>query len=512
MKKTTIIFTLFVSIVLTSCFKDLGNYDYSDKEVITITGIATSYNAVQMVDSLTITPTVTSNKPGADFEYYYALYETNVQGYAPVLDTIQRSGKNLVKYPITRKSMTYGLIFMAKNKTTGVTGFFSSTLNVVTKFNNGWYVLKDQNNICDLDLFDSTSTLVIPNVLLSVNGRQLKGRAQALSFASNYSVYDPVMARFVNTKTLFPVSDEDAKAVIFATAVIAKDFPDLFYDDIVEPYAPTRVFANSQGNWITNKGRAFSIYTMSSNAGMFGAESPIDVNYTPYRLSKYSVNHSIYGPLCFDEISSTFVLVPYGGSQLVATTNATGSNMPVKNNNKNLLYMGSKGSSGSYFFAVMQDKTNTALKFLSRVEGFTSSTGPALKFINDTLSQSDLAYSASTYTSSQSLDILYFVNNNKLYMRNMASKGAANVAMSFTIPAGETVTFIKHVPAYSTTIKNNFMLATQSGTRYKVRVFNLTTTGDITGAPVYTFEGNGRAGDIMFVYPNLSNNYYPCTY
>lgn len=97
-------------------------------------------------------------------------------------------------------------------------------------------------------------------------------------------------------------------------------------------------------------------------------------------------------------------------------------------------------------------------------------------------------------------------------MRNMASKGAANVAMSYTIPAGETVTFIKHVPIYSTYIKNNFMLATQSGNRYKVRVFNLTTTGDITGAPVYTFEGNGRAGDIMYVYPNLSNNHYPCTF
>ncbi len=514
MKKILYIFYLTLIVLsLTSCFKDLGNYDYTGNEVITITGVEDSYSGIQGADSLTITPTVTSNKPNADFEYYYALYETNVQGYAPVLDTIQKGGKDLIKYPISRKSMTYGLVFMAKNKTTGVTGFAKSVLNVVTKFNDGWYVIKDASNITDLDLFDNTGKLVVQNVLLTINGKQLKGKAQALSFASNYSVYDAGLGRFVNTKTIFPVSDIDAKAVVLSTAKIAKNFDGLFYDEVSEPYNPTMIFATFQGIWITNNGRAYSINTMSSNVGVFGAQSPIDVSYSSYHLSKYAANHSTYGPLCFDETSCSFVVVPNGGGQLVATKDATNSDMTVNNNNNNLLYMGSRGKSNSYCFAVMQSKAGPAVKFISKIEGFTNSTGPSLKFTNDTLSVSDPAYNATIYTSNQSMDVLYFVSGNNIYRKNVASKGTTSIQLGFSPPAGETITFIKHYLNYSTYLTDNlFIVGTESAGKYKVRMFVINTIGDINTTPVRTFEGNGRAADVLLVFPNLSNNNFPVTY
>ena len=515
MKKIfNILILLSIALSVSSCFKDLGNYDYAKAEVITITGVDATYTAVQLVDKLNITPTVSSNIPGAQFEYYYTLYETNVQGYAPKLDTIQKgTSKDLVNYPVTRKSMTYGLVFMAKNKTTGVTGYKSSTLNVVTKFNDGWYIIKDQSNISDLDLFDNSANLVVENVLMSVNGKQLKGKAQAISVVNNYRVLDPPTGLFNNTKVIFPVSDNDAKAVILSTGVINRNFGEMFYDVISEPYAPVRFFGNSQGIWTINKGRAYSIYTMSSNVGIFGAESPIDINYSPYNLSKYTVNHAVYGPLAFDETSSTFLLIPYGGNQLVACVNATGSNMPVKNNNKKLLYMGSRGVTASYFFAVMQDKTNTSLKIISKVEGFSNSTGPALKFTNDTLATSDLAYNATMFTSNQTLDVLYFVTNNVIYMRNVAAKGGANVPLAYTPPVGETITFIKHLPNYSTYYPNNtFIIGTQVGTRYKVRVLVLTTVGNVTPPATLTFDGNGRAADVLYAFPNISSNTFPCNF
>ncbi len=516
MKKIFSIIILFsIALSLSSCFKDLGNYDYKEKEVITITGVEAIYNAVQMVDKLNITPTVTSNIPGAQFEYYYTIYETNVQNDIPTLDTIQKgSSKDLVNYTVTRKSMTYGLVFMAKNKTTGVVGFKNATLNVVTKFNDGWYIIKDQSNITDLDLYDNTGKLLVENVLLSVNGRQLKGKAQAISVAINYKVINPVTGSFANTKTIFPVSDNDAKAVILSTAVIAKDFKDMFYDVMEEPYAPTRFFGTNMGLWTTNKGRAYSIYAMSSNTGIFGVEAPIDINYSPYHLSKYTVNHSMFGPLAYDETSSTFVLISStSGNQLVATKNANGSNMSVKNNNKNLLYMGSRGLYSSYFFAVMQDKTDANIKFISKVEGFSGTSGPTLKFSNDTLATSDLAFNATMYHSNQTLDILYFVTNNIIYMRNVAAKGAANVQLAYTPAAGETVTFIKHIPNYSTYYPNNtLVVGTQSATKYKVRVFVLTSLGNVTPDPIFTFEGNGRAADILFAFPNIGNTTFPCTY
>jgi len=515
MKKLLNIITVIAfTALLNSCFEDKGNYDYDDPEVITITGFESSYTAVQGVDYLNITPTVTSNKPGAQFEYYYAIYETNVQGYAPVLDTIQRSGKDLINYPVTRKAMTYGFIFMAKNKTTGYTGFASSTLNVVTKFNDGWYILKNVGNVTDLDLFDNTGKLLVKDVLLTINGKQLKGKADAISFASNYSVYDPGTGRFVNTKTIFPVSDADAKAVVLTTAKIEKDFDQMFYDVITEPYSPTRFFATFQGIWTINQGQLYSIYTMSSNAGRFGAASPIDASYTPYHLSKYTINHTYYGPLGFDEISSTFLVCPYGGGQLVATKDATPSDMSVKNSNTTMLYMGSRGTANSYAFAVMKSKTNPSVKFITKIEGFTTSSNPTLKFTNDTLSTSDPAYSASMYTMNQTMDVLYFVSNNHIYRKNVASKGASSVQLPFDPTAGESVSFIKHYQSYSTYLTDNlFVVGTEAGGKYKVRMFVINTVGDLASStPVKTFEGTGRAGDVLLVFPNLSNNNFPVTY
>ncbi len=511
MKKVyNIIIYVFVVATLTSCFKDLGNYDYTDKEVISITGIQESYTAIQLVDKLNLTPTVTSNKP-AEFEYYYALYETNVQGYAPVMDTIQRTGKDLVNYLVTKKAMTYGLVFMAKNKKTGVTGFFKSTLNVVTKFNNGWYVLKNEGEVCDLDLFDATNNK-IENVLLAINGKQLKGSASCLTVASNYKAYDVSTGRFVNTTTLFPVTDKDAMAVILSTAKVEHGFGDMFYEEISGPFAPTMFMATFQGLWTTNHGRAFGIYGMSANSGKFGMEFPIDINYTPYYLSKYSAFHGSNGPLSFDETSSTFVIVPPFGTTLIPAKNQTVTEMSAFNNNKTILYMGSRSLYDTYFFAVMKDKTNPNVKFISKVEGFNSSSSISLKITNDTLATSDLAFNASMYTSNHSLDIMYFVSGGKIYMRNVAAKRTTNVDLGISIPAGETVSFIKHIPKTSATTFNYFVVGTTISGNYKVRMYNVKSTGDVETTPALILEGKGRAGDVLFTFPTISHSTFPASF
>lgn len=511
MKKVyNIIIYVFVAASLTSCFKDLGNYDYTDKEVISITGIEESYTAIQLVDKLNITPTVTSNKP-AEFEYYYAVYETNVQGYAPVLDTIQKTGKDMVNYLVTKKAMTYGLVFMAKNKKTGVTGFFKSTLNVVTKFNNGWYVLKNNGDVCDLDLFDASNNK-IENVLLAINGKQLKGNASCITVANNYKVYDVATGRFVNTTTLFPVTDKDAMAVILSTAKIEHTFGEMFYDEISEPYSPSMFMATFQGLWTTNHGRAFGIYGMSANTGKFGVEFPIDANYTPYNLSKYSAFSGSYGPLSFDETSSTFVIVPPFGSALIPAKNQSETEMSAFGNNKTILYMGSRSLYDTYFFAVMKDKTNPNTRFISKVDGFNSSSSVSLKITNDTLATNDLAFNASMYTANHSLDIIYFVSGGKVYMRNVAAKRTTNVDLGISIPAGETISFIKHIPKTSATTFNYFVVGTSVSGNYKVRMYNVKSTGDVEATPALTLEGKGRAGDVLFTFPTISHSTFPSSF
>lgn len=514
MKKVyNIIIYVFVVVSLTSCFKDMGNYEYDDNEVITITGIEESYTAVQLLDRLNIKPTVTSNKP-AEFEYHYALYETNVQGYAPVLDTIQKSGKDLVDYRVTKKAKTYGMVFMATNKKTGFTAFFKSTLNVLTQFNSGWYVLKSVGDNSDLDLFNANNSKM-ENILLGVNGKQLKGKASCITTASNYRAYDEATGKYVGTTALFPVTDKDAMSVILATAKIELEFKDMFYEKPAAPYSPTMFNASFQGLWTSNNNRAFVFLVLRGTGtapNKFGLESPKDANYTPYSLSKYTVFHSTYGALRFDETTSTFVIVPCFGTALIPAKNNPQTEMSAFNNNKTITYMGCRGMSDTYFYAVMKDKTNPNLRFISKVEGYNSASNISLKITNDTLAVSDLAFDASIYSANHSLDIMYFVNNGKIYMRNVAAKRTANVDMGISIPSGETITFIKHIPKTSATTFNYFVVGTTVSGNYKVRMYNVKSTGDVETTPALTLEGQGSAGDVIYTFPTVSHTTYPQSY
>ena len=151
MKKLYIL-TLAVTIaaMVSSCYKDKGNYSYATSEVITITGIAPSYDKISKQDKITLTPTVSSSSPNASFEYFWGIYETNVQGSVPKIDTIAKT-LNL-DYFITQSAKAWVLVFGAKNKTTGLQQLVTSTINVITPFTRGWYVLKDDGTSTDLDL------------------------------------------------------------------------------------------------------------------------------------------------------------------------------------------------------------------------------------------------------------------------------------------------------------------------------------------------------------------------
>src|SRR4051794_8029727 len=85
-----ILFLLASLVTAAGCYKDKSNNAFKDKEVITIKGIAPSYDKISLVDSIIINPEVTSSEDGS-FAYFWGIYETNVQGSVPKVDTIART-------------------------------------------------------------------------------------------------------------------------------------------------------------------------------------------------------------------------------------------------------------------------------------------------------------------------------------------------------------------------------------------------------------------------------------
>lgn len=507
-----------IAVLFASCKKDKSNYDYKANELITVNGIESVYNVISEKDKLVINPSITSSEEGAEFDYLWGIYETNVQGYAPVLDTIGRT-KDL-NYAIKQPAKTWVLVYRVTNKKTKYSKYINVTVNVGTEFTRGWYVLKDDGAKSDLDLFLTPSSILPTeakeNVYSLINGQKLDGKAKIMNVFSSYK--STVTGTLANTKALFVTTDKDVSAVNINTLKQIRNMNSLFFSTPSQ-VAPNAAFCASSAYYLINAGQMYSIGTNSSNTGLFGGRILRDAINTPYRLSDYYYT-STYSDACvFDELSSTFLtLANGGGSTLTTMSDVAGTAMPAANNNKKPLFMGFK--SATYIpapvyayttigFGVFQDKTNPALKILTQMD----LDKLKLKMTNDTLKTTDKIYNATMHTLLDGDEnMIYFVVNNQVWSRNLSNKFEQ---LQFAPPAGEVVTFIRH-KKYSTTTEpaysyNYVMIGTQSGTDYKVRMFTK-SSGSLNSEPAFTLTGKGAVRDVMYMAPAISEYNYSNTY
>lgn len=511
MRYISIILCLGISLFISSCAKDHSNYDYADKEVITVTGMDAVYTKTSGVDRLAVNPVATSTDPNAKFEYLWGIYETNVQGYAPVLDTLAKTKE--LDFLVNQAAKLWILVLRVTNTNTGYAQFFTADVNVITAYTRGWYIQKDNGTQTDLDLF-LTETNSVPdgkleNVFSLANGSKLDGKANQLTFLSAYKSDILTPGRFSNTRTFFITTDKEVVAVDINTFKVLRNFNSLFYSPPAIK-APKFVFLGAQANYINNNGQLYSIYTMSANTGQFGVGKIKNELGESYNLSKYFLGSYVSNPVLFDEVSSSFISSTGSGTTLLAAGDASTTQMPANNNNKTLLYMGQRQASPLLGYAVLQDKTDPSLKILAKVTGNNTA---KLELLNDTLKPTDKIYNATRYTLfNGDENMIYFVVGNEVWSRNLTNKFEQ---LQFTAPAGETITYIRH-RKYSTSSDinfayNYFVIATKMGANYKVRMFNK-ANGNLNASPEFTMEGIGAVADVFYLSPKISEYTYNSTY
>lgn len=509
MKNIYGVLCLGIVLLFASCAKDKGNYDYKSKEVISVQGLDPAYTMVSEKDRLVFDPVVSSTDANAKLEYLWGIYETNVQGSAPVLDTIGRTKK--LDYLVKQAAKGWVLVLRVTNTNTKYSQYFTSAINVVTQFTRGWYVAKDDGNQSDLDLF-LTPTQIVPegkleNVYSMQNGSKLDGKAQLLAFFASYkSTATGVLG---NTRSLFLATDQDVSATNINTLKQLRGFNTLFYETPAVK-APNFVFLGSQAIYLANNGQCHSIYSMSSNTGQFGVgKIKNDIN-TPYSLSKYFFAYSFSDPFFFDEISSSFMSATGTGALMTAVSDIQPKDgkpqteMPANNNNKKMLFMGYKGTTKAY--AIFQDKTTPGLKILADITPSTT----AFKIDNDTLLVTDKIYNATRFALLDGDEnMIYFVAGNEVWSRNLTNKFEQR---QYTIPGGEEVTFIRHRKYTEGTYSFNYvMIGTKSGNNYKVRMFTK-TSGNLSAQPQFVLEGTGIVRDVMYMSPSVGDYTYSHSY
>lgn len=498
-------------LLLSACYKDHGNYTYGPSEGITINGIETSYSKISLIDRLTLNPKVISTDTDARLSYWWGIYEPNTIGYVSQVDTISRT--LTLDYPVTQHAGDWVLIFGVRNEHTGLSKIITSSLKVNTRFTRGWYVMKDDGVQTDVDLFitpsNITPTSVMENVFSLVNHKKIDGKASLFGFDDAYK--SNITGIMASTRACFILSDKDASVVDINTFREIHPLDSLFYEKPAVK-KPNSISGNAQSIYLVNDGRLCSIFNFSSNIGLFGATYLWDDNNSPYRLSKYFLVTNFTNPVFFDEISASFVSSGLNDSRLSMMTDKQSSAMPAFRNKKELLFMGVKSSDPFTGIALFRDKANPSLKILSRI----MPDGYAMMIQNDTLTTADKLYQADHYgLIVADENLLYFSVGNEVWSRNLNN----NVEqLQLTVPAGEHITFIRHrkyfrsEPAEELPFFYNYMLiGTSSGGRYKVRAFRK-TSGNLAATPDFTLEGQGNAGDVIYIAPMVHSDTYPNSY
>lgn len=501
MKKiNNIVWLFFISLFFVACFEDDNKYDYAELDGVTIEGIAEKYTKVSRQDVLSITPTVTSK---ADLEYVWELWTSARQDgiiYHP--DTIGYA-KDL-NYEICEEPGSYYLVLNVKNKETGVTTIFRSTLNVVTINSTGWYLLKDEGSTekyTDYDfIYDGGR---IDNWIAFYNdGKKLKGEAVKSIFISKYS--DVASGGGYNyASVLLPLAKEEIVVLDLSSGNIRKPFESLFFESLdVKNFQDISVQNDGVSMNLVNNN---SVYSMNAtNATSFFAL------YGQYSFSK-SLN-GLQGPNYFDNLSKSFVYVAY--QRINRYVDASTAPISCNDMEADMLWESAinfQAQSRGWISYALMKKHSTSDYMLVKLN-LSTGWGNSNPIVKVDIIPSTLNFvTAEKRAVNADYGIIYFVKDHKLYKYLIDNQHEEAI---LDLPAGEEVTCMQHI-AYPNQMSsdvygaqvNCFAIATYADGKYKVWLHEF-DAGNLKPLTKPTFEGNGRVACINYVENNTSNFLY----
>ena len=153
-------------ILVSGCYKDLGNYDYTEINQVQFSDFPTEKQyAFKNVDTLRVYPKLTGTLAKEDLSNYtYKWQAVMTRGSLGEKATFDLDSNHLnLEYFVMLPEAEYKVSLLVKDKKTGVTWRQSFDLSVTTVLSEGWLILSDVNGYCHLDMV----SLSTPNELMA---------------------------------------------------------------------------------------------------------------------------------------------------------------------------------------------------------------------------------------------------------------------------------------------------------------------------------------------------------
>lgn len=504
MKNIIYFISTFLLFSMTSCYEDLGNYSYGDKQIIQIDSLQEEYIGITG-DSLKITPVITSGRDILRYEWsVFSLDEA--AGKTILLDSVKD-----LRYSIVLSQATYQLQFKVTD-IDGYTEIATSQLTVRTTYSEGFYILKEVNGDTDLDLY-TTGKGPIQDLFSHLHGKRLQGKPVGLFIAPQHKYIDSVQQKnFV----LFPISEQESPMIQLQNLQpIFNTFAEMFYEAPEAGEKPLKFVYGSDliQALITDK-HVYSYGSLTPDvSGKFGDHAYFSTAIQPSPYIALDRSLSPNAIMFYDNLNGQFLnLNQFNMLSQFKNTPPEGQKRPVNPYGLpcEMVYM-CQAKAGQKAYALLKHKESEQ-RYLFELQMATkdvSEINPVVKV--DTLPSELHIAQAENFTVSENSIYLYYTVGRQLYLYDIASR--RELPFSLDIEDGE-ITMIDYLYWLKTPINQQwhyFIIATHTNGRYKVYRYNIRgDQPDLTKEPVI-YKGEGKAKAIHYTSPYMNSNmsWYP---
>ncbi|ERJ57929.1 PKD-like family lipoprotein [Sphingobacterium paucimobilis] len=304
-------------LLLSSCFKDLGNYNYQDINEITVGGLGGPYNLLYKVDTLRIEPDIQFTLDTDDPDRYQYEWRVGFQNEGATRPTI--STERNLNFPVNLLPKAYTLYFNVYDKVTEVTWTSTASLTVSTAVSRGFHLAgDDEEGYADADMIAmplNKDTIIVKRIM-SDNGMPRYKEPIKLFHTGTTSDSSKVKqwfmtkegAYFMNTATMEVKPGNTFKNMLYTTFELPLDIYPVAFAPLV-----SSIGGMSPGTYgrvvITNTGDLFSASLMG---GDFYSNPINRVSSNPLELLKLSP-YIMHSPatwnryIVYDDINNRFL-------------------------------------------------------------------------------------------------------------------------------------------------------------------------------------------------------------
>lgn len=465
-------------IVLTSCYKDKGNYAYHTiNDVAAITPADTF--SVTRLDTLKINPEIKGLDPGR------VRFEWRVD---PVADPAEPLGIGKIvvlsrqrnfNEQITLKAGTlyYNLDLVMIDTVTGVSYFKHLYLQVTTAFQTGWMLLEqDGGGYTDIG-FITPENKVFHNVYSAANpAKPLPSSSRKIISLSNVGLLGSLVMVYF---------DNEGYNLDNTTLQVIGKYSALFFSPpaVIQPQNMIKPSLFSYGPYTFSAGKVYAlngIYGSTLFGAAFTQPDGLGYNVTPYVAGGLS-----YGGIFFDQANHRFVY-DGGGTSTALKTFPTNNSMAFDLNKVDKKMLTMKAGMGwdlwpDNWYAVFKNEGDDSCFLYTVNANGNLTTAPVAAGMQAILNSPNVQRSPD-YLFSNTVKQMYYAADNQLYVYDMAANQARVV---YQFQPGEIITAMQMQ-------NGTITVATYNGSAGGGTVYDLpiSSTGDISGN-TYTRKGTG---------------------